>query len=127
MTLPRPLSILSRYLNPVVRPLAGYLPPMALLGHRGRRSGREYQTPVQAYRTPQGYIAAFLYSDNPEWARNLLAAGTGRMTRAGKHYTIANPRRLGPDGLALLPSPVAAMMLAIAVTGVLQFDAEPCH
>jgi hypothetical protein len=44
------------------------------------------------------------------------------MTRAGKHYAITNPRRLGRDGLNLLPSPVAAVMRGIGVSDFLQFD-----
>lgn len=54
---------------------------------------------MQAYRTPQGYIAAFGYSDNPDRAQNLLAASRGHMTRAGTRYTITQPRRLDEDGL----------------------------
>ena len=122
MPLPRPFHVLPRYLNPALRSVAGYLPPLALLHHTRRRSGQAYDTPVQAYRTRNGYIAAYAYSDNPQWAQNLLAAGEGEMTRAGKHYTITNPRHLGRDGLNLLPSPVAAVMRGIGVRDFLQFD-----
>lgn len=125
MPLPQPLSVLPRYLNPVLRPVAGYLPPLALLHHSGRRSRRAYVTPVQAYRTPQGYIAAFAYSDNPQWAQNLLATGHGQMMRAGKHYTITNPQEVGQDGLDVLPSPVAAIMRRIGVRDFLRFDTTP--
>ena len=127
MPLPRSLSVMPRYLNPLLRPIAGYLPPLALLHHRGRRSGRHYDTPVQAFRTPQGYIAAFAYSNDPAWARNLLAAGAGQMTRAGQTYDISNPRRLGKDGEKLLPPAVTAMMRALDVQGILQFDATPAQ
>ena len=125
MPLPRRLSLLPHYLNPLLRPIAGYLPPLALLHHRGRRSGRRYDTPVQAFRTPQGYIAALVYSNDPEWARNLLAAGEGQMTRAGRTYSITNPRRLGTNGMKLIPPPVAAITRALGVQGFLQFDAAP--
>ena len=91
MPLPRSLSVLPRRLNPVLCPVAGHLPPLALLHHTGRQSGRAYETPVQAYRAGNGYIVAYAYSDNPQWAQNLLAASHGQMTRAGKRYTIANP------------------------------------
>lgn len=127
MPLPQPLSIMPRYLNPVLRPVAGYLPPLALLHHTGRQSGRDYETPVQAYRIPRGFIAGYGYSDNPQWARNLLAGGRGQMTRAGKHYTITNPQHVGQDGLKLLPSPVAAMMRSIGVRDFLQFDTAPAQ
>ena len=127
MPLPRSLSVMPRYLNPLLRPIAGYLPPLALLHHRGRRSGRRYDTPVQVFHTPQGYIAAFVYSNDPEWARNLLAAGEGQMTRAGRTYDISNFRRLGKDGEKLLPPAVAAIMRTLGVQGFLQFDATPAQ
>lgn len=122
MPLPRSLSVMPRYLNPLLRPIAGYLPPLALLHHRGRRSGRRYETPVQVFRTPQGYVAAFVYSNDPEWARNLLTAGEGQMTRAGRTYSITNPRRLGKDGLEQAAPVVAAVTRALGVQGFLQFD-----
>lgn len=124
MPLPHPLKVLPRYLNPALRPLSQHLPPLALLHHKGRRSGRLHDTPVQAYRTPQGCVAAFAYSDNPHWAQNLLAAGQGQMTRAGKRYTITHPRRLDEEGLKQLPPPVAAVMRGIGVHNFLQFDTE---
>lgn len=127
MPLPRPMTVLPRYLNPAARPLARYLPPFALLHHEGRRSRRAYDTPVQAYRTPQGYIVAFGYSDNPDWAQNLLAAGNGHMTRTGTRYTITTPRRLDEEGLKQLPSPVAALMRGIRVRSFLQFHTAKAH
>ena len=122
MPLPRPLRVLPRYLNPVLRPVVGYLPPLAVLHHTGRKSGNPYASPVQAYPVPGGYIAAYAYSDSPQWAQNLLTVGHGQMARAGKRYTIANPRHLGDEGLEQLPKPVAAMMRGMGVRGFLQFD-----
>lgn len=127
MPLPSPLKVLPRYLNPALRPLSRKLPPLALLHHEGRHSGRTYETPVQAYRTPHGYIAAYAYSDNPHWAQNLLATGHGHMTRAGKRYTITNPRHLDEKGLDQLPTPVRTLMKAISIRNALQLDAEPQH
>jgi deazaflavin-dependent oxidoreductase (nitroreductase family) len=43
----RVVTIFQRYLlNPVTRPLFGYLPGMVLLETKGRRSGRPRRTPV---------------------------------------------------------------------------------
>jgi deazaflavin-dependent oxidoreductase (nitroreductase family) len=123
MPLPPLLRVLPRYLNPILRPVAGHLPPLAVLHHTGRKSGHPYASPVQAYPVAGGYIAAYAYSDNPQWAQNLLASGEGNMTRGGKHYAITTPRHLGDEELQLLPKPVAAMMRGIGVHSFLQFDA----
>lgn len=77
MPLPPAARALPRYLNRVLRPAAAYLPPLAVLHHIGRRSGTPYDTPVQAYRAKDGFLIACAYSENPQWALNLQAAGCG--------------------------------------------------
>ena len=125
MPMPRPLAGLPRYLNPVLRPLARWLPPLAVLHHRGRRSGTAYDTPVQAFRTPQGFVVALAYDKNAAWALNLLAAGGGEMTRAGRRYRLTNPRRSGPEAQHLLPRWAALELRSIDVEDFLEFDATP--
>ena len=38
-----------KYMNPMVRPVAPYLPGFSIIKHRGRRSGKPYETVVNAY------------------------------------------------------------------------------
>jgi deazaflavin-dependent oxidoreductase (nitroreductase family) len=118
-------SFLPRYLNPVMGAVARYLPPLAMLHHTGRSTGKSYDSPVQAYRTDGGFVVGYAYSDNPGWAKNLLAVGHGQMTRACKQYAITNPRHLGTEGLDLLPAAVAAMMRGIGIEDFLRFDTTP--
>jgi len=35
-----------KYLNPIISPIAKYLPGMAIISHRGRTSGTVYETPA---------------------------------------------------------------------------------
>ena len=52
MPLPPGLARFNRSVtNHVTRPLIAHLPYGAVVVHRGRRSGREYRTPVLASRT----------------------------------------------------------------------------
>jgi deazaflavin-dependent oxidoreductase (nitroreductase family) len=124
MTVLGHLPSLPRYLNPALTPVARRLPPLAVIHHRGRRSGREYDTPVQAYPTRNGVLVGLAYTSNAQWARNVLAAGAASMTRAGRTSTIRNPRRRGPDALRDLPGPVALMMRALDIEDFLEFDDE---
>ena len=39
-----------KYMNPVIKPLAGRLPGLSVITHRGRTSGQPYETVVTAYR-----------------------------------------------------------------------------
>src|SRR4029453_19472431 len=44
--------------NRVTSRVADRLPGFGIVVHRGRRSGREYETPVNAFRRPGGYTIA---------------------------------------------------------------------
>jgi hypothetical protein len=39
-----------KYFNPMMRPFARFLPTFAVVKHRGRTSGQEYETVVNAFR-----------------------------------------------------------------------------
>ena len=119
------MAALPRRLNPLTMPVMRRVPPFAVLHHRGRRSGRIYDTPVQAYPTRDGYVVGLAYDRNAPWALNLLAAGGGEMTRAGRRYRISRPRRAGREVLDLLPVWARPMMHAVGIDNYLQFDATP--
>lgn len=125
MTALQHLSGLPRILNPRLTPVARRLPPLAVLHHRGRKSGRSYDTPVQCFRTKNGFLVGLAYDSNAQWAQNLLAAGTGEITRSGQRYTITRPHRRGPDALKDLPGPVAFTMWSLGITEFLEFDVDP--
>jgi deazaflavin-dependent oxidoreductase (nitroreductase family) len=121
----RQLAAVPRLLNPFVLPLTRQLPPFAVLHHKGRRSGRSYDTPVQAYATPEGWLVGLTYDYNSPFALNLLAAGGGEMTRAGRRYRISKPRRVGREALKTLPALAALQMRVVGIDEFLQFDATP--
>jgi deazaflavin-dependent oxidoreductase (nitroreductase family) len=127
MTFPRQMAALSRLLNPLAIPLMRRLPPFAVLHHRGRRTGQSYDTPVQAHCTPDGWVVGLAYDRNSAWVLNLLAAGGGEMTRAGRRYRITKPRRVGREALELLPVWAAPQMHLVGIDEFLQFDAAPLH
>jgi deazaflavin-dependent oxidoreductase (nitroreductase family) len=125
MTFPRPMAALSRLLNPLAMPLTRRLPPLAVLHHRGRRTGRSYDTPVQAYPTPDGWVVGLAFDRNAPFALNLVAAGGGEMTRAGRRYRITQPRRVGREARELLPAFTSLQMRMVGIEDFLQFDATP--
>lgn len=93
MPFPRRLARINRRLtNPIVRPAARRLPPLALIHHRGRRSGRAYATPVLAFRSGSTVVVALTYGPDTEWVRNLLAAGGGELEQRGGRHTVHAPR-----------------------------------
>lgn len=117
-------TALPRVLNPFMLPLARKVPPLAVLRHRGRRSGRTFEAPVLAFATERGHLVAMTYGHDPNWALNLLASGEGEMVRAGRTYAITEPRRR-TDAHADVPGPIAAMLRAMDVHDFLEFTTTP--
>jgi deazaflavin-dependent oxidoreductase (nitroreductase family) len=80
-------------LNRVTRPLFRRLPGMGVLVHRGRMSGRQYQTPVNIFSRPAGrYVVALTYGPDTDWLKNVLAAGACELLTAGRQIKLTSPR-----------------------------------
>src|SRR5215472_14302219 len=65
----------SRLLNPLAVKLAGSraLPMLAVIQHRGRRSGRAYATPAGARPTSEGFVIPLTFGERTDWFRNVQA------------------------------------------------------
>jgi deazaflavin-dependent oxidoreductase (nitroreductase family) len=94
-----------KYFNPLIKPIARFLPGMATIKHRGRKSGKEYQTVVTAYRKGN-VLAIALGHGKTDWVKNVLAAGEGDVHFIRKSVHIVNPRIVpaggSADGLPLI-------------------------
>ncbi len=82
-----------KYFNPMIKPLARYLPGMAVIKHRGRKSGKPYETIVTAYRKGKT-LAIALGHGKTDWAKNVLAAGEADVHFIRRDVHIVNPRIL---------------------------------
>ena len=69
--------------------IAPFVPPYALVIHRGRRSGAEYRTPVLGFRWGDAILVALPYGEGSDWVRNLLAAGEGVVLHAGRRFPVS--------------------------------------
>jgi deazaflavin-dependent oxidoreductase (nitroreductase family) len=63
-----------------------------LIHHRGRRSGREFTTPVNVFRAADGYVVALTYGVESDWVKNVLAAGGCEIVTRGQRIQLTNPR-----------------------------------
>ena len=83
----------ARFVNPIVLLIAGrrWMPVVGILRHRGRRSGREYATPIGMRPLGDGFVIPRTFSDNAAWYQNVKAAGEGRITYLGRHYRVVEP------------------------------------
>lgn len=105
MPLPAWLARFNRMVsNPVLGPAAARLPYCGVIVHRGRRSGRLYRTPVNAFPVDEGFVVALTYGRETDWVRNVLAAGGCEMVHRGGaplrgsyEGTMAGPRSQRPS------------------------------
>ena len=79
-------------LNRVVRHIAPWMPGLGVVVHRGRRSGREYRTPVEVFGARDGFIVALTYGADTDWLRNIQAAGGGLLRTRGLTFQVSEPR-----------------------------------
>ena len=87
-----------KYFNPMIKPLARYLPGMAVIKHRGRKSGKPYETIVTAYRKGKTLAIARGHGKT-DWAKNVLAAGEADVHFIRRDVQIVNPRILPPEAM----------------------------
>ena len=94
MPIPRRVARWNKVgLNRVVRHIAPRAPGLGLVVHRGRRSGRGYQTPVSVFRTEDGFVIALTYgAQHTDWVKNVLAAGGCELRTGGRVLRVNFPR-----------------------------------
>lgn len=108
-----------KYFNPLIKPFARYLPGMATIKHRGRKSGKPYETIVTAYRKGN-VLAIVLGHGKTDWVKNVLAAGVADVHFIRRDVHIVNPRIL-PAGASADGLPWMARVQARKI-GVLVAD-----
>jgi deazaflavin-dependent oxidoreductase (nitroreductase family) len=104
-----------KFMNPVLKRLGGRLPGLSLIRHRGRKSGKSYETLVTAYRKGNELAIALGHGET-DWVRNVLAAGEAEVKLFRDEVHIVNPR-IAPPGtdVAALPAMAKRQARNVAV------------
>ncbi len=71
--------------------------PFALIRHIGRRSGKQYETPIMVEPMGDNFVIALTYGPEVDWYRNLLATGHGTLLWHRKAYTIKQPEAMAKE------------------------------
>jgi deazaflavin-dependent oxidoreductase (nitroreductase family) len=84
---------MTKMLNPPMRRLAGrpHFQMAALVRHTGRRSGRQYVTPVGAQLTGNTVVIPLTFGTESDWSRNVRAAGGCSIRLGGTDYDAVAP------------------------------------
>jgi deazaflavin-dependent oxidoreductase (nitroreductase family) len=113
------------FTNPLLGAVAWLVPPLAVVHHVGRKSGRPYRNPVVAFRGAQGFVIPMTYGRDVDWARNLVAAGGGELERMGRRFALTRPRIVDFDDAAShLPAAVRPALRAADFPGYVLLETE---
>jgi deazaflavin-dependent oxidoreductase (nitroreductase family) len=63
----------------------------SVIRHVGRTSGTPYETPIGAVETEDGFVVALPYGTNPDWLKNVLAAGSAVLVHEGNTCQVDHP------------------------------------
>ena len=126
MPLPGWLARLNRSItNRVTKPLAGRLPGFAVVTHTGRRSGRRYRTPVNLFRSGDGYVIAVTYGRDRDWVRNVMTAGRCEVRTRGRTIHLKDPFIVTDPSATPIPSAIRPVLKAFRVIDLMVLKESP--
>jgi deazaflavin-dependent oxidoreductase (nitroreductase family) len=125
MALPRGLAAFNRRVtNHVTRPFAGRLPGFGVVVHRGRRSGREYRSPVNVFATTGGYVVSLTYGTDSDWIKNVMAARSCDLVTRGRTVHLTAPELFHDETRRYVPGPVRPLLRALDVADFMRLSTE---
>lgn len=103
----RAIRLSNKYvLNPLMGRFAGRKNSYAAaIRHTGRKSGKQYSTPVGVVRTQDGFIIPLAYGTRVDWLQNVIAAGRATVSAEGETHDVTDPKVIdAATALPMLPS-----------------------
>jgi deazaflavin-dependent oxidoreductase (nitroreductase family) len=120
MPIPIAVARVNRVLtNRVTKLFAGWMPGFGMILHQGRRSGRSYQTPVNVFRQPDGYVVALTYGPDTDWVKNVVAAGGCVLRTRRRQVRLVDPRIVHDPTRHDLPPVVRLSLGRVGITDLL--------
>lgn len=109
------LSFLKHYFNPLTRRIAhSSFGPFAIIQHVGRRSGKQYETPIIVGAIDGGFVIELTYGPDVDWYKNVQAAGSCTVLWHSKNYRIDKIEPLDAEtGRAAFPLMAQLILRAI--------------
>jgi deazaflavin-dependent oxidoreductase (nitroreductase family) len=111
---PRMARFNLRFTNHLMRHVAARARGFAIVKHTGRRSGRRYETPVNAFRCGNRYVFALTYGES-DWVKNVLAARRCSIRTRRREVELADPELLNDPTRHLVPRPARWILELVKV------------
>ena len=113
--------------NRITSRFAGRLPGFGILMHAGRKSGKLYRTPVNVFRTTDGFAIALTYGRESEWVKNVLAAGGCELESRGVRHQLSAPTIVHDPTRRRFPIPVGLVLRLIGAEDFMQLSVSRVH
>ncbi len=104
--------------------VAGVLPGMGIVIHVGRRTRTVYRTPVNVFRTMDGFRIALTYGQDAEWVKNAFAHGAVRLITRRQVYELTRPEVVVDEDLGHVPLLVRALLRVLRVSEFLDLHSS---
>ena len=111
-----PLAVIRPFtthvFNPISRRFVRWLPGFGILLYRGRKSGKEYRTPLNAFRHRNDWVFALTYGSEVQWVRSVIAAGEATLEVRRQKIRLVEPELIVDPERRLMP-PVVRQALGL--------------
>ena len=111
-----PLAVIRPFtthiFNPISRRFARWLPGFGILVYRGRKSGKEYRTPLNVFRHGNEWVFALTYGSDVQWVKNVVAAGDATLEVRRRRIRLVDPELVVDPARRLMP-PVVRQALGL--------------
>lgn len=114
-----------RVANRVTTPVLRRLPGFGVVHHIGRRSGREYRTPVNVFEVDGDDVVALTYGSGTDWVRKVVAAGRCELEVRGRPVRCTAPRLEHDPTAARIRLPERPVLRLLGVADFLRLT--PAH
>ena len=108
--------------NKMVGPVLIRMPGFGAIHHRGRRSGRDYRTPVKLFRSGDSYLVSLPYGSESDWVKNVIAAGGCELQTRGRHVILTGPRVFVDREQRAVPAPIRAVLRRVGAVEFLSME-----
>ena len=124
-----PLAVIRPFtthvFNPISRRFVRWLPGFGILDYRGRKSGKEYRTPLNAFRHGDEWVFALTYGSDVQWVKNVVAAGEATLEVRRRRIRLVDPDLLVDPERRLMPPVVRQVLGLMRVSEFLRMRPAP--
>jgi deazaflavin-dependent oxidoreductase (nitroreductase family) len=123
MPAPRWLARVNLYVtNRLLGPPARHMPGMGVVVHVGRKTHRQYRTPVLVFRRADRLIIALTYGRQSQWVANVLAENGCEIETEGRKLRLSHPHLFHDEERRAMPGFVRFMLGVLNVSDFLELS-----